>query len=103
MGTLSSELGPLIEQVANQPRVYADANMPYGVVAFMREKLGWDVLFVIEHPDLRRARGVVNSVGCSANVRAGQSGLSQNSRRACGRSRTGGDRNILRPPAVAAV
>lgn len=58
MGTLSSELGPLVGQVANQPRVYADANLPYGVVAFMREKLSWDVLFVLEHPDLRRARDI---------------------------------------------
>jgi hypothetical protein len=24
----------------------------------MREKLGWDVLFVLEHPDLRRARDI---------------------------------------------
>ena len=58
MGTLSSELGPLVEHVANQPRVYADANVPSGVVGFMREKLGWDVLFVIEHDDLRRARDI---------------------------------------------
>ena len=58
MGTLSSELGPLVEQVAGQPRVYADANMPNGVVASMRDKLGWDVLFVIEHDDLRRARDI---------------------------------------------
>jgi hypothetical protein len=58
MGTLSSELGPLVEQVAGQPRVYADANMPNGVVAYMRDKLGWDVLFVIEHDDLRRARDI---------------------------------------------
>jgi len=58
MGTLSSELGPIVEQVADQPRVYADANMPNGVVGFMREKLGWDVLFVIEHDDLRRARDI---------------------------------------------
>ena len=56
MGTLSSELGPLVERVAGQPRVYADANVPNGVVGFMREKLGWDVLFVLEHDDLRRAR-----------------------------------------------
>jgi hypothetical protein len=56
MGTLSSELGPLVERVANQPRVYADANIPNGVVGYMRERLGWDVLFVIEHDDLRRAR-----------------------------------------------
>jgi hypothetical protein len=58
MGTLSSELGPLVEQVADQPRVYADANIPNGVVGYMREKLGWDVLFVLEHDDLRRARDI---------------------------------------------
>lgn len=58
MGTLSSELGPLVERVTNRPRVYADANLPRGVVAYMRERLGWDVLFVIEHPDLRRAPDV---------------------------------------------
>lgn len=58
MGTLSSELGPIVEQVADQPRVYADANMPNGVVGYMREKLGWDVLFVLEHDDLRRARDI---------------------------------------------
>ena len=58
MGTLSSELGPFVDQIVNQPRVYADANMPSGVVGFMREKLGWDVLFVIEHDDLRRARDI---------------------------------------------
>lgn len=58
MGTLSSELGPIVEQVADQPRVYADANIPNGVVGFMREKLRWDVLFVLEHDDLRRARDI---------------------------------------------
>jgi len=58
MGTLSSELGPLVEQVAGQPRVYADANVPRGVVGFMRDKLGWDVLFVMEYDDLRRARDI---------------------------------------------
>jgi hypothetical protein len=58
MGTLSSELGPLVEQIAGQPRVYADANMPNGVVGFMRGKLHWDVLFVLEHEDLRRARDI---------------------------------------------
>lgn len=58
MGTLSSELGPIVEQVADQPRVYADANIPNGVVVFMREKLRWDVLFVLEHDDLRRARDI---------------------------------------------
>jgi hypothetical protein len=58
MGTLSSELRPLVEEVADQPRVYADANVPNGVVGFMREKLRWDVLFVLEHDDLRRARDI---------------------------------------------
>jgi hypothetical protein len=55
MGTLSSELTPFVAETENDPRVYADANMPNGVVAFMREKLRWDVLFVLEHEDLRRA------------------------------------------------
>src|SRR6187402_3761313 len=32
--------------------------MPYGVVAFTRARLAWDVLFVLEHPDLRRARDI---------------------------------------------
>jgi len=58
MGTLSSELGPIVDASAGQPRVYADANVPSGVVAFMREKLQWDVLFVLEHDDLRRARDI---------------------------------------------
>jgi hypothetical protein len=55
MGTLWSELGPLTDEGAVCPRVYADANVPAGVVTFMRVSLGWDVLFVIEHDDLRRA------------------------------------------------
>jgi hypothetical protein len=58
MGTLSSELGPIVEHTSGQPRVYADANVPNGVVAFMRAKLKWDVLFVLEHDDLRRARDI---------------------------------------------
>ncbi len=29
--------------------------MPNGVVGYMRITLGWDVLFVLEHDDLRRA------------------------------------------------
>jgi hypothetical protein len=56
MGTLWSELGPVAESVSDRPRVYADANVPAGLVAFMRETLRWDVLFVMDHPDLRRAR-----------------------------------------------
>ena len=56
MGTLASELGSHVERAAMQPRIYVDANMPAGLVAFMRTALRWDVLFVIEHDDLRRAR-----------------------------------------------
>lgn len=56
MGTLSSELGPHVARTARQPRIYADANIPSGIVEFMRLTLGWDVLFVLEHDDLRRAR-----------------------------------------------
>ncbi len=55
MGTLASELGAFAGQIAGAPRVYVDANVPAGVVAHMRARLGWDVLFVIEHEDLRRA------------------------------------------------
>jgi len=56
MGTLWSELGPVADAVADRPRVYADANVPAGIVAFMRDKLRWDVLSVMDHRDLRRAR-----------------------------------------------
>lgn len=58
MGTLWSELAPYAEDGARGPRVYADANVPAGVVGFMRDTLGWDVLFVLEHPELRRAPDV---------------------------------------------
>jgi hypothetical protein len=56
MGTLWIELGPVADAVSDRPRVYADANVPAGIVAFMREKLRRDVLSVMEQPDLRRAR-----------------------------------------------
>ncbi|HEX5474226.1 MAG TPA: DUF5615 family PIN-like protein [Vicinamibacterales bacterium] len=58
MGTLASELVTQVARIAEQPRVYADANLPAGVVAFMREVLRWDVFFVLEHDDLRRARDI---------------------------------------------
>jgi predicted nuclease of predicted toxin-antitoxin system len=56
MGTLASELGPHANRLSGQPRIYVDANIPAGLVAFMRTRLHWDVLFVVEHDDLRRAR-----------------------------------------------
>jgi hypothetical protein len=55
MGTLASELGGYAERTSGQPRVYVDANMPAGLVSFMRQALHWDVFFVLEHEDLRRA------------------------------------------------
>jgi hypothetical protein len=55
MGTLASGLRPIAEVLAGAPRVYADANLPAGVVSTLRRELGWDVLFVLEHDDLRRA------------------------------------------------
>ena len=55
MGTLSSELAPHAERLTARPRIYADANMPAGIVAHMRTRLKWDVLFVLEEDDLRRA------------------------------------------------
>jgi hypothetical protein len=56
MRTLSSELGPHAERLSSRPRVYADANVPAGLVGFMRTRLKWDVLFVLEYDELRRAR-----------------------------------------------
>ncbi len=58
MGTLSSELAPHAEKLTARPRIYADANVPAGLVAHMRFRLHWDVLFVLEHDDLRRAADV---------------------------------------------
>jgi len=55
VGTLASELAPHAETISPQPRIYADANVPARLVAHMRQALGWDVLFVMEAPDLRRA------------------------------------------------
>ena len=58
MGTLSSELAPHAERLTPRPRIYADANVPAGLVGHMRARLQWDVLFVLEDADLRRAPDV---------------------------------------------
>jgi len=55
MGTLASGLRPIAEELAGAPRVYVDANLPAGTVSAMRRELGWNVLFVMEHEELRRA------------------------------------------------
>ena len=57
MGTFASELTPHVAR-GSAPRIYADANIPNGVVHYMRAHLGWDVFFVLEHDELRRARDV---------------------------------------------
>ena len=58
MGTLSSELAPYTERLSPRPLIYADANVPAGLVVYMRTLLCWDVLFVLEDDDLRRAPDV---------------------------------------------
>jgi hypothetical protein len=55
MGTLPSELATHAERLSPRPRIYADANVPAGLVTYMRARLDWDVLFVIEEDSLRRA------------------------------------------------
>lgn len=60
MGTLASELADHAERWSSRPRVYADANVPAGLVAFMRTLLQWDVFFVLEEDDLRRAADVTH-------------------------------------------
>jgi predicted nuclease of predicted toxin-antitoxin system len=55
MRTLSGELGAWIDSRSPAPRVYADANIPATLVSRMRHDLRWDVFFVMEEPDLRRA------------------------------------------------
>ena len=58
MRSLASELAAHVVRDGGEPRVYADANMPSGVVSFMRTRLRWDVFFVLEHEELRRARDI---------------------------------------------
>jgi len=58
MGTLASELSEFAEHLADAPRVYVDANLPAGLVRFMRERLKWNVFFVMEEDDLRRAADI---------------------------------------------
>jgi hypothetical protein len=57
MGTLSSELAPVADHLS-RPRIYCDANVPAGLVVHMRQRLHWDVLFVLEEDELRRAPDV---------------------------------------------
>ncbi len=55
MGTLASELAGHVDEQPAAPRVYVDANVPAPLVSYMRQRLGWDVLHVVEEDDLRRA------------------------------------------------
>lgn len=58
MGTLASELGSHVEQLTAKPRVYADANVPAGILSHMRRRLTWDVFAVIEDRTMRRASDI---------------------------------------------
>jgi hypothetical protein len=58
MGSPSSELAPHAERLSPRPRIYVDANVPAGLVAYMRTLLNWDVLYVLEDDELRRAADV---------------------------------------------
>ena len=58
MDTLASRLGAIIESISDAPRVYCDANLPAGLIRFMRVQLRWDVFFVMEEEDLRRASDI---------------------------------------------
>jgi len=54
MGTLAAELSDELNRLGCGPRMYIDANVPVGLVRFMRRHLGWDVLLVMEHDELPR-------------------------------------------------
>lgn len=54
MRSLSSQLAPIAQELSGHPRVYADANVPAGLVVFMRARLRWDVVSVVEHEEMRR-------------------------------------------------
>ena len=56
--TLAHRLGAIIESITDAPRVYCDANLAAGLIRFMREQLRWDVFFVMEEDDLRRASDI---------------------------------------------
>jgi uncharacterized protein DUF5615 len=58
VGTLSSELARHAERSSPCPRIYADVNVPARLIARMRTRLRWDVLWVNEEDDLRRLSDV---------------------------------------------
>ena len=58
MDTLAHRIGAIVDSITDAPRVYCDANLPAGLVRFMREQLRWDVFFVMEEEDLRRASDI---------------------------------------------
>ena len=92
MGTLSSELVSHAQRLASRPRIYADANVPAGIVAYMRLRLRWDVLFVIEEDALRRAADIKHYRLAQLRLRAGFC----RGRRARARASARLDRNPLR-------
>ena len=56
MGTLASELSPHVDRRRRRSRASTwTPTCPLRLVLAMRTRLKWDVLFVMEHDDLRRA------------------------------------------------
>lgn len=60
MRSLASQLRALQPDGRAQPLVYADANVPAPLVQFMRRRLGWDVLHVVDEAGWRRATDVAH-------------------------------------------
>ena len=58
METLSSKLAPHTKKLTTRPHIYTNANIPTGIITHIHVRLNWDVLFVLEHDDLRRAPDV---------------------------------------------
>ena len=66
-GNTWSNPASVAERLSPRPRVYVDANVPAGLVSYMRTLLDWDVLFVMawydRHGSLRRLGHAGRDVG----------------------------------------
>jgi hypothetical protein len=60
MRSLSAQLRALRPDAEGTPRIYADANVPVPLVQHMRQRLGWDVLHVVDEDQWRRASDVAH-------------------------------------------
>ena len=68
--TLATELANEIGRCGGGPRINVDTNVPAGLVAFMRQQLGWDLLCVMEHGQLRRSTVTTLTSGGSRRTTA---------------------------------